>query len=229
MDNMEIWNKVKTPPKTALKKITGGRLAGMTDISPQWRFEVLTEIFGPVGFGWKYTIEKLWLEPGTDGQFACFALVNLYWNIVTTEGSCWSDPIPGIGGNMFIAKEKNGMHTSDEAYKMAVTDAISVAAKTLGIGADVYAGRMDGSKYSKPEPKPTPEPKQTKGPNIPAKPEYITKDQQSTIIDMVAEAEADIEKMLSYCGCDTFETIPAVMFDTIMTTLQQKIDAKVKA
>ena len=45
MDNKEIWNKVARPPKTALKQIKGGRLSGMTDISPQWRYEVLTEQF----------------------------------------------------------------------------------------------------------------------------------------------------------------------------------------
>ena len=29
-------------------------------------------------------------------------------------------------------------HLNDEAYKMALTDAISVACKQLGVGADVY-------------------------------------------------------------------------------------------
>ena len=46
-----------------------------------------------------------------------------------------------------IAKEKNGPHTSDECYKMAVTDAISTAIKMLGVGADIYAGKWDGTKY----------------------------------------------------------------------------------
>ena len=44
--------------------------------------------------------------------------------------------------------------TSDECYKMAYTDAISVAAKALGIGADVYwaAGRTKYSQDEKKEP-----------------------------------------------------------------------------
>ena len=218
MENMEIWNKVKTPPANALKKIMGGRLKGMTDISPQWRFEVLTEVFGPVGTGWKYEIDKIWMEPGTDGQIACFALVNLFY--IIKERDCWSDPIPGIGGNMFISKEKNGMYTSDECYKMAVTDALSVAAKTLGIGADVYAGRMDGSKYSPPKHEPV----------TPAPPKgNITKEQQGVIMDMVAEAEVEVDKILAFCGCKTFETIPAAMFDTVMNKLQVTIDAKKEA
>jgi hypothetical protein len=53
---------------------------------------------------------------------------------------------------MLVEIEKEGkpeerLHTSDEGYKMAVTDALGTALKMLGVGADVYAGRWDGSKY----------------------------------------------------------------------------------
>ena len=41
------------------------------------------------------------------------------------------------------------MYTSDECYKMALTDAISVACRALGVGADVY-WEADRSKYSAP-------------------------------------------------------------------------------
>ena len=46
-----------------------------------------------------------------------------------------------------VANEKNGLYTSDECYKMALTDAISVACKALGFGADVYWG-ADRTKYT---------------------------------------------------------------------------------
>lgn len=145
--NTQYWDKLRTPPATALKPIMGGRLKGKTDISPQWRFQVMTETFGPVGIGWKYTIDRLWLEPGAHDQSVAFAMVSLS----TRQGDVWSEPIPGIGGSMFIEAEKNGLFTSDEAYKMAVTDALSVAMKALGVAADVYLGMMDGggSKYQR--------------------------------------------------------------------------------
>ena len=41
-----------------------------------------------------------------------------------------------------MAKEKSGMYTSDECYKMALTDAMSVACKALGVAADVFTGRQ---------------------------------------------------------------------------------------
>ena len=45
--------------------------------------------------------------------------------------------MPGNGGSMLVENERPG-RTSDECYKMALTDAISVACKALGVGADVY-------------------------------------------------------------------------------------------
>lgn len=140
---MDIWNAVKRPPKEALKPINAGRLKGKTDINPQWRMQALTEQFGPCGIGWRYTIDRLWTESGNAEQVMAFALVSLY----ISKASAWSDPIPGVGGAAMIARESSGLHSNDEAYKMAVTDALSVAMKALGVAADIYAGLWDGSKY----------------------------------------------------------------------------------
>ena len=148
MSNMKIWDNVKSVPKEHLKTIEGGRLKGMTDIKPQWRYQVMTEQFGPCGVGWKYEIKNLWKEEGAGGQVFAFAEVLVY--IKNSPDPMWSEPIPGIGGSMLIAKESAGLYSSDEAFKMAVTDALSVALKMLGVGADVYMGMAD-SKYEKPE------------------------------------------------------------------------------
>lgn len=143
-DNMTLYNAVRTPPPEAIREIEAGRLKGKSDINPMWRIKALTEQFGPCGIGWKYTIEKFWTEQGANGEIAAFALINLYHKI----GEEWSEPIPGIGGNSFVAKEKNGMYTNDECYKMALTDALSVACKALGVAADVY-WQADRTKYTK--------------------------------------------------------------------------------
>jgi hypothetical protein len=145
-DNMELWNKVSKPPPEALKTIKGGRLQGMTDIKPQWRTQALTEALGPCGEGWKFAIVRLWTEPGSEGQVMAFAHVNLHVRSAEGAGE-WSDAIPGIGGSMLIAKESKGPYSSDEAFKMAVTDALGSAMKMLGVAAEVYLGNWDGSKY----------------------------------------------------------------------------------
>ena len=144
MENLRIYEKVRNVPLEAQKEIKGGRLKGMTDINPMWRIKILTEQFGPVGFGWKYEIVERWTERGGNDEISAFIRIKLYYK---KDGE-WGEPIEGIGGSSFVTKEKNGFYTSDECYKMALTDAISVACKAIGIGADVYWDR-DKSKYDK--------------------------------------------------------------------------------
>lgn len=141
--NLDLYNKVRKVPPEAIKPINAGRLKGMSDINPMWRIKVLTEHFGICGIGWKYSIEKQWLETGSDGCVKAFCNVNLY----IRDSKEWSEAIPGTGGADFIAKESRGLYTSDECYKMALTDALSVCMKALGIGADIYFAK-DRSKYT---------------------------------------------------------------------------------
>lgn len=143
MNNKQIWEGVSKPPVDALKQIQAGRLKGMSDINPQWRLEIMTETFGPVGIGWGYTIDKLWNEPGANGEILAFAEVSVWYK----HNDVKSEPVQGTGGSKHVANEKNGLYSSDEGYKMAVTDALSVAFKALGVGAEIYRGRWDGSKY----------------------------------------------------------------------------------
>jgi hypothetical protein len=160
-ENMRHWLAMSRPPATALKTIKGGRLQGMTDVNPQWRYQAMTEQFGPCGIGWKYEIDKLWTEAGCDGEVLGFAQVSL--RVRTADG--WGEPVVGIGGNHMIVKETKGLRNNDECWKMAVTDALSVALKMLGVAADIYAGMWDGSKYvGQQESKDAPEPKAPKKP-----------------------------------------------------------------
>lgn len=147
MDNMTIYNAVRSVPENAKRPICAGRLKGKTDINPMWRIKALTEQFGPCGVGWKYVIRDKHMEPGGNGEVAAFVDIDLYYKV---DGE-WSDAVPGTGGSSFVANESKGPYTSDECFKMALTDAISVACKALGMGADVYWD-SDSSKYgAKPE------------------------------------------------------------------------------
>jgi len=151
--SLELWNRLSRPPASALKAIAAGRLRGKSDINPQWRMLCMTEQFGPCGVGWKYTIDRLWTEPGTAQAVFAFALVSVY---IKSNGE-WSEPIPGIGGHQLIQEETNGLHNNDEAFKMATTDALSVAMKALGVAAEIYLGNWDGSKYRDARPEQPPQ------------------------------------------------------------------------
>lgn len=160
-ENMKIWDAVKQPPPHALRPITFGNLKGKSDISPQWRYQALTEQFGPCGVGWKFDIVKTWTEAGSDDKVFAFSQVNLF---IKVDGE-WSEPIPGIGGDFLINLRNGKTYCNDEAFKMATTDALGVACKMVGVAADIYAGLWDGSKYVSTEPatKPTGENKLTIG------------------------------------------------------------------
>ena len=144
MENLDIYDRVRAVPPEAQKTIGAGKLKGMTDINPMWRIKKLTEVFGPCGIGWYTEITRQWLEPGA-GKVAAFCNINLY---VKFSGE-WSKPIPGTGGASFVNIFKGSPEMSDEAYKMAYTDAISVACKALGFAADVYWDK-DRTKYDQP-------------------------------------------------------------------------------
>ena len=148
--NLSIYERVRSVPKEAKKEIEAGRLKGKNDINPMWRIKKLTEVFGPAGFGWYTEIVRTWTEASESGEMAVFVDIHLF---VKKDGE-WSKPIYGNGGNRLVANEKkyeNGQQVyvpflDDDAYKKAYTDAISVAAKALGIGADVYFEK-DVTKY----------------------------------------------------------------------------------
>ena len=142
MEKMDIYNRVRSVPDEAKKAISAGRLKGMTDINPVWRIKKLTEEFGPCGIGWWTKVTDRWTE--TVGDETCaFVDLELYIKV----GDEWSKPITGSGGSKLATKERSGVYVSDECYKMAETDALSVACKKLGIGADVYFS-ADRTKYS---------------------------------------------------------------------------------
>jgi len=140
--NLDLYNAVRVVPEEAKKKISGGRLSGFTDISPMWRIKELTNQFGVCGFGWRYEILEQRLEAGIDKEIKAFVTINLF----IKKNGAWSEAIPGIGGSSFVTVEKHGVYVSDECFKMALTDAIGVACKSLGFGADVYFEK-DKSKY----------------------------------------------------------------------------------
>lgn len=147
MANMDIYERVKEVPQDAQKEIQAGRLKGMTDINPMWRIEKLTEVFGACGIGWYTEITNKWIEEGANGEKCAFVQINLF---IKVDGE-WSKPIEGVGGSSFIASQKSGLYTSDECYKMAYTDAISVACKALGFGANIYWKKKNETKYDKVE------------------------------------------------------------------------------
>jgi len=213
--NLDIYNSVREVPKEALKQIQAGRLKGMSDINPMWRIKSLTEQFGVCGVGWKYKIISQILETGGKDEISAFVTIELFIKI---DGE-WSDGIPGVGGSSYVASEKNGLHTSDECFKMALTDAISVSCKALGFGADVYWSK-DNTKYDKP---PTEEEK-----NIKETEEFnkkkIDANKVKTIKSLLEKSKGSKEVFLKYANVKNIEDIVNANFTSLTGALQRSVD-----
>jgi len=214
MDNLHIYNKVKAPPKNALKPITGGRLINKTDINPMWRIRTLTEQFGPCGIGWYPVIVKKWLEKADNGEVAAFVDIELF---IKVDGE-WSKPIPGTGGSMLVANEKSGPYVCDDCYKMAYTDAISVACKALGIAADIYWANNETKYGEKNNPQPSDPPGEKKDP----KKVKIDAVKIQTIEAMMRKTETQPDDVLGFYGLKCLADMTVNDFMVAMGTLEAK-------
>ena len=130
---MQIWDKLKkTDPKYT--KPFGKFGKELTTVDPQYQIQMMTSMFGPVGKGWKYTVEYKYL----DGLV--FAEVSIKYYL----DSKWYEygPVCSVQN----LSKKNGS-LDDEAPKKAMTDAMTKAFSHLGMSADVFLGMFDDSKY----------------------------------------------------------------------------------
>ena len=221
-ENMKYYEDLRSVPVAAQKEFSNGRFKG-TEINPMWRIKRMTEIFGICGVGWYVEIVNRHLEPSIDGKtIAAFVSVNLYVKI----GNEWSKPIYGEGGNTFVSwnEKKSRLDTSDEAFKMAYTDAFSNATKQLGLGADIWFenDKAHSTKYDRQQellglknnetpapqaPKPQPKPQVTPAPQ--PKPQPETKEPHRIIaaIEGIPDAaKAEVVKS-AIQQCKTMEEV----------------------
>lgn len=137
--NLSLWNKLKRTDPKATKPFTRSGFRG-TQIDPTWRYQMLTEVFGPCGTGWGYDIVDTQVHDGL-----VFVGARLWY---VDEAGTRRESGVQYGGDVLFKHRKEGPPApNDEAFKMAVTDAVGKAALLLGLAADVYMGQFDDSKY----------------------------------------------------------------------------------
>ena len=132
--NMEIWNALnKTNPEftTKFNKFGGKQL---TTIDAHYQIQMMTDLFGPVGKGWKYNVEYKY----QDGLVFAEVCVQYY------QDHKWYEYGP-VCSVQNLSKKNGGL--DDEAPKKAMTDAMTKAFSHLGMSADVFLGKFDDNKY----------------------------------------------------------------------------------
>lgn len=153
MNNLELWDKVKSPdPKYTKGFSRGGGFKG-TATNTQYIVRTATELWGPNGTGWG--VEQ------TQEQYVDGAPIIIDGNVVGREvihvvrGCVWYIDSEGktrktsqqYGQTTFVGRNKNGVFTDEEAPKKSVTDMMLKCMSLLGFSADIFLGLWDDNKY----------------------------------------------------------------------------------
>ena len=136
-DNLQIWNRFADIDPQFTKPITGKAYKG-TSPNPHYVLRCLTELFGPVGqgFGWEVKAEG----------FEQLGEEVLHWCRIRF----WHGDGAGFeayGQTKAYMKTRNGFMADEDAPKKSLTDAITKAAAQVGVGANIFLGRWDDSRY----------------------------------------------------------------------------------
>ncbi|WP_312141271.1 hypothetical protein [Stutzerimonas nitrititolerans] len=151
--NLNIWESVqKTDPKFT-KEYTGpGGFTG-TAVNAQYLAMRATEVFGPCGTGWGYSVLEERFDIGgplTNKEGAVLANAQVH----TLKVELWYIGADGerktvmhYGHTPFVTQNKFGIATDFEAPKKSLTDAIGKCLSQLGFSADIRLGLYDDIHY----------------------------------------------------------------------------------
>jgi hypothetical protein len=152
--NLSIWNQVeKTDTRYTKDAKVGGQQ--ITSLNGTAMIMKATEVFGPVGigFGWSITEERF--DKGAemfsgegDKRFSLGFELNhtvkiLFWFKHGGERG----ELEQYGCTPYLYKSKFGTTTDGEAPKKSLTDAIKKSLSMLGFSADVFLGMFDDRDY----------------------------------------------------------------------------------
>lgn len=152
--NMQIWEKVSTTDTRYTKAAeVGGQK--ITSLNGTAMIMKATEIFGPVGIGFGWSVMEERFDPGAEmfvGEGDKHASLGLELNH-TIKINFWFEldgkrgQIEQYGCTKYLYKSKYGTTTDGEAPKKSLTDAIKKSLSMLGFSADVFLGMFDDDEY----------------------------------------------------------------------------------
>lgn len=152
--NMQIWEKVSTTDTRYTKAAeVGGQK--ITSLNGTAMIMKATEIFGPVGIGFGWSVMEERFDPGAEmfvgvgDKRASLGLelnhtikINFWFELDGKRGQ-----IEQYGCTKYLYKSKYGTTTDGEAPKKSLTDAIKKSLSMLGFSADVFLGMFDDDEY----------------------------------------------------------------------------------
>ncbi|NVZ36576.1 hypothetical protein HX786_00715 [Pseudomonas sp. 21615526] len=152
--NMHIWEKVSTTDTRYTKAAeVGGQK--ITSLNGTAMIMKATEIFGPVGIGFGWSVMEERFDEGSEmasgegdkrlvlGRELNHTIKIRFW--FELDGK--RGEIEQYGCTRYLYKSKFGTTTDGEAPKKSLTDAIKKSLSMLGFSADVFLGMFDDAEY----------------------------------------------------------------------------------
>lgn len=141
-DKLAIWNQVATTDPKHTKEVS--QRGGFTSIDAMYNIQRATEVFGPVGRGWGYRTKNQTLLVGKDKDQA-LAIVDLaVWHADPLDPDKIYNFGPIRATNVLIDAKGR---IDEDAFKKAMTDALTKGLSHLGFSADVFLGKFDDDRY----------------------------------------------------------------------------------
>lgn len=155
--NMRIWDQVDKTEPSATKAYTGmGGFKG-TAIKPTYLMRKATEVWGPCGESWGWTVLEDRFDEGAPLQAPTkewpdaprinsklHTLKVQLWYLGKDGQKC---TIEHYGHTPFVLLQGGKIITDWEAAKKSLTDAIGKCLQPLGFAADIYMGMFDDTGY----------------------------------------------------------------------------------
>ncbi len=149
--NMRIWDELFQVPKGSTYPIERGLCAGLTGITPLSLIKQATELWGPIGEGWGFEIEKDEIV-NQDAKFHSEMLhvmtIKLWYGEPAMQMSTPCTKVTyGMGCTRMYRWLEGEWFIDPDFNKSTLTDAITNALSRLGFGGSVRLGEMQ-SKYT---------------------------------------------------------------------------------
>lgn len=152
--NMRIWDQVSTTDTkyTKAAKVDGQNITSLNGTAMIMK---ATEVFGPAGFGFGWTVLEERYDQGAeifsgegDKRFSLGHALNhtvkiLFWAEIDGKRGQFEQ----YGCTKYLYKSTYGTSTDPEAPKKSLTDAIKKSLSMFGFSADVFLGLFDDSEY----------------------------------------------------------------------------------
>jgi len=157
MSNTRIWDQVDVTDPSATKNFTGmGGFKG-TAIKPTYLMHKATEVFGPCGEGWGWTVLEDRYDDGAPLQAPTKEWPDaplIHAKLHTLKVQLWylgkdgqKCTVEQYGHTPFVYLQQGKILTDWEVAKKSLTDAIGKCLQPLGFAADIHMGLFDDANY----------------------------------------------------------------------------------